>query len=278
MGYRDILLHLTEDKRSDEKTAVAFALARRSEAKVTALYTIPFANQFYYMGGHVPPTFIKQWADEALDAAEIARSRFEAAVEQAEIPAAWIQTEQRPVDAIERLGRQFDIAVVGQADPDADQFALNTLGTNGLAADLALSLGRPVVVVPYIGHYKLPLHSVVVAWDGGREATRAVHDAIPLLTKARSVRVLGIDADDEQKASAEALVRHLQHHGVAAKAHFLIAGDAATGEILLSTLADISADLLVLGAYGHGRLRETVLGGVTDTVLQGMTAPVFLSN
>lgn len=278
MSYCDILLHLTEDRRSDAKTALAFAVAGMTGGKVTALYTIPYANQFYYMGGHVPPVFLQQRLAEAMDNASLAKEAFEAAVEQADIEAAWMQTEMMPLDALQAHGRHFDITVAGQPDPDVDTFALDSLGTDGLPAGLALGLGRPVLVTPYIGRFQMPLASVVVAWNGSREATRAVHDALPILQRAKKVTVLVIDSDDEQRASARFLVKHLECHKVKAVAETRTGEDIGPGEALLSSLSDLGADLLVMGAYGHSRLRETVLGGMTDTIMDSMTVPVFLSN
>lgn len=278
MSYCDILLHLTDDKRSDVKTALAFALAGLTGGKVTALYTIPYANQFYYMGGHVPPAFLQQRLAEATDNAEMARKTFEAAVEQADVEAAWMQTEMMPLDALEAHGRHFDITVAGQPDPDVHPFALDSLGTDGLPAELALGLGRPVLVTPYIGRFRMALDSVVVAWNGSREATRAVHDAMPLLRRAKKVTVLAIGPDDEQLASVRTLAKHLERHKVNAVVETRMGDDIAPGEALLSSLSDLGADLLVMGAYGHSRLRETVLGGVTDTIIDSMTVPVLLSN
>lgn len=278
MSYRDILLHLTEDKRSDAKTAVAFSLAGIMDARVTALYTIPYANQFYYMGGHVPPVFLEQRVAEALDNADTARKGFETAVEQADLEAAWIQTERMPLEVLEAQGRHFDIAIVGQPDPDTDTFALNSVGTSGLPADLALGIGRPILVLPYIGHYDLRLNEVVVAWNGSREAARAVHDSLPLLQRAKGVTVLVINPDEDELTSAQLLVKHLERHAVKVTVQTRMTEDLAVGEALLSSLSDLSADLLVMGAYGHSRLRETVLGGMTDTIMGSMTVPVFLSN
>ena len=174
-----------------------------------------------------------------------------------------------------RLGATCDLAVVGQLNPDLDRARAET---GSLPADLALTLGRPVLVVPYIGSYPSPGNTVMVAWNGTREAARAVHDALPLLKAARSVTIFCIDPDPQQSDSAAALVKHLLHAGIAARTKHTLSGDMAVGDVMLSALADAGADLLVMGAYGHSRLRETVFGGVTATLLTSMTVPVLLSN
>jgi len=276
MRYSDILLHLTADKRSVEKTATAFALAKRYDARVQALYTLPFPSQIYYMGEYVPPSFFEQQIVEARQEAEKIRSRFEQDARSAGVAVDWAITEQLPVDALSQVGTAYDLAVVGHPDPDRDRTA-NT-GIDALPADLALALGRPVLVVPYIGNYPQPGNTVMVAWNGTREATRAVHDALPLLKTAKSAVILCIDPDPAQSESAKALVKHLGHSGIAAKLKHTTSAGMPVGDVLLSALADASADLLVMGAYGHSRLRETVFGGVTATLLDSMTVPVLLSN
>ncbi|MEK9969425.1 MAG: universal stress protein [Ferrovibrio sp.] len=276
MRYCDILLHLTADKRSREKSATALALAKRFDARVRALYTLPFPSQIYYMGEYVPPSFFEQQIGEARQDAEKVRNQFEQDARAAGVSVDWSVTEQLPVDALSQIGTTYDLTVVGQPDPDRDRTA-NT-GIDALPADVALALGRPVLVVPYIGSYPQPGQTVVVAWNGTREAARAVHDAMPLLKAAKNVTILCIDPEPPQTESANALVKHLSHSGIAAKVKHTAAADMAVGDVLLSALADASADLLVMGAYGHSRLRETVFGGVTATLLASMTLPVLLSN
>ena len=278
MNFCDILLHLTADQRSKEKTATALALAKRFGANVTALYTLPFPSQLYYMGDYVPPSFFQQQLDDARDQAEQAKQHFEHDVRAAGLSGEWIVSEAAPVEALTHYGVTCDLAVVGQPDPDREGLAADNPRVEALPAGLAVALGRPVLVVPYIGSYPHPGNTVVIAWNGTREAARAVHDALPLLKHARSVTVLSVDPEPDETESAAALVRHLERYGIAVKARHTTAGGMPVGDVLLSALADASADLLVMGAYGHSRLRETVFGGVTATLLDSMTVPVLLSN
>lgn len=276
MRYCDILLHLTADGRSAAKTITAFAIAKRFGSKVTAVYTLPFPSRIYYMGEYMPPHVIQEELDEARGAAQAERRSFEAAAREAGIMAEWIHSEETPSAALQLHGRSCDLAVVSQSNPDRSNDRAS--GVDALPGDLALALGRPVLVVPYIGDYAAPGHHIVVAWSNSREAARAVHDAMPLLLAAGSVTVLGIDADPQQQHSAAALMQHLSHYGIVARVKHTTAADLGVGEVLLSTLADENADLLVMGAYGHSRLREMALGGATYTILDSMTVPVLLGN
>ncbi len=275
MRYYDILLHLTDDERSREKAATALALAKRFDARVTAAYTLPFPQQLYYMGEYVPPSFFELQREEASQKAETIRNQFEQDARHAGVAAEWVVSQELPIDVLPRLGATCDLVVVGQPDPDLDR---GRTETGRLPADLALALGRPVLVVPYIGRYPSPGDTVMVAWNGTREAARAVHDALPLLKAAKSVTVFCIDPDPAQSESAAALAKHLLHAGIAAKVKHTMSADVSVGDVLLSALADAGTDLLVMGAYGHSRLRETVFGGMTATLLNSMTVPVLLSN
>jgi nucleotide-binding universal stress UspA family protein len=174
--------------------------------------------------------------------------------------------------------RYADLAIVGQADPDSDGLG----STEDLPVRVVMGAGRPVLVVPYAGKFATVGRRVLVAWNAGREATRAVNDALPLLEGASRVTVLavnprgGIHGHGELPGADIAL--HLARHGVRAEASALTSDDVEIGALLLSQAADLDADLIVMGAYGHSRLRELMLGGATREILRSMTVPVLLSH
>jgi nucleotide-binding universal stress UspA family protein len=123
---------------------------------------------------------------------------------------------------------------------------------------------------------------VLIAWDGTREATRALNDALPLMTQAKTVTVITVFAQQSEFERAHAglqrTVHHLERHGVAARAEESLRGDLAISDVLLSRAADLGADLLVAGAYHHSPLREALLGGVSRELLQHMTVPLLMSH
>jgi nucleotide-binding universal stress UspA family protein len=137
-------------------------------------------------------------------------------------------------------------------------------------------------VVPYAGTFKTIGQRVLVAWNAGREATRAVNDALPLLEGAAKVTVLAINPHGGLRGHGEVpgadIALHLARHGVRAEASAIKSDDVEIGALLLSQAADLNADLIVMGAYGHSRLREVVLGGATREILRSMTVPVLLSH
>lgn len=275
MRYSDILLHLSKDQRTVEKADVALALAKRFKASVTALYTLPYPMPPYYMGEYVPAEFYQQLYDESKAAAAQAKAAFETVAAKADVAARWVEVEQDSESAIRMIGRTCDLVVASQPDPNSP--ALER-GVQVELGDLALSLGRPLLAIPYIGKFATVGKRIAVAWNGSREAARAVHDALPLLQDASSIEIITVNPEPEVSASAASLIQHLLHYGIAARPNRVVVKDIGDGDAILSTLADTGADMLVMGVYGHGRLQEMVLGGTSRTILASMTVPVLLSN
>jgi len=278
MGYQDILLHLSDDARSAVKTDVALRLAQKFKAHLIGLYTVPPPVVPYYSGEFVPAVFIQQQVDESLAAAAKAQAAFEAATAREGVAAEWIVTEGPPIEAAASAARAVDLVVLGQPDPSPAENPVLAPAIGLLPHDIALSAGRPVLVLPYAGKFPSIGKRVMIAWSGTKEATRAVHDAMPFLKAADKVTVLSINADKSRGTPGATLARHLARHGVTIELANTVADDISVGEALLSTVADREVDLLVMGAYGHSRLREMVFGGVTETILDAMTVPVLLSN
>lgn len=184
-----------------------------------------------------------------------------------------------PLETLALNARYADLVITGQIDPDDP-----ASGTNpDLPARLAMASGRPVLVIPYAGTFPTIGENILVAWNASREATRAVQEALPLLQRAKKVRIVVFQegratptAHGEEPGADIAL--YLARHGVNAETSRLPAGDIAVGDALLSLITDTGADLLCMGAYGHSRLREIALGGVTYDILRHMTAPVLLAH
>jgi nucleotide-binding universal stress UspA family protein len=174
--------------------------------------------------------------------------------------------------------RYADLLVVGQADSEDP-------ATGALLQDLPESVILngccPVLVVPFAGHFAAIGNTVLVAWDGGMQAARAIRQALPLLACASRVvvaiadPVIGDDEHGEEPGADIAL--YLARQGVAVEV-LVVASGGDVGESLLAAADRVQADLLVMGAYGHARLREIMLGGATRTILQAATLPVLLSH
>ena len=170
--------------------------------------------------------------------------------------------------------RGFDLVVVEQVEPGRPP------SLNDLAGALLAESGRPVVVVPGIQRDSARFDRIVAAWDGSQAAARAIGDAAPLLARAKYVEIVAANAavlSQPVVNGGERIARRFARLGVEASFHRL-PGDGDPANLLLSHAADSSADMIVAGGYGHSRLREALMGGVTRTLLGSMTVPVFMSH
>ncbi len=228
------------------------------------------------MGG-VPASFIDEQRAESDKAASDAIARFDKVARRA-----GISFESRTsgmsvagaADTFGRMARRFDLAIVGQTEPD--KVAAEELIVEGALFDS----GRPVLVVPYIQKGGLKLDRVMVCWDGGRNAARALADAMPILRKAKAVDVVIVANDkgkDDELPGAD-IAQHLARHDLKIDLKRIVATDTDVANTLLSHAADTSADFIVMGGYGHSRLREFILGGATRGILSSMTVPVLMSH
>jgi nucleotide-binding universal stress UspA family protein len=216
-----------------------------------------------------------QAREKAAEIGHLIEHRFHERLKTAGISGKWLRVEAEPAAAFAAHARFVDLAIVGQNDPDRPFVGASVPVT------AIMQSGRPVLVVPYTGDIKSVGHNILIGWKEGREATRAVNDALPLLTRARMAAVLTIDREDASYDNAETsskIVLHLARHGVNAFAKHTVSDDVPDGDVILNWASDTGADLIVVGGYGHSRASEFVLGGVTRTLLKAMTVPVLFSH
>lgn len=277
MNIKDILVYADASDGFESRLNYSIALAQSSSAHLTALYIVPRYAVHAYVGMSMDPGIIQQTNEREWDEARATQQKFEKMTKSSDIDIEWRVEEGDAAHHINSHGRYFDLVVLGQTNPDWDD-ALFT----GLADDLVISLGRPALVVPYDGALAKPANRILVAWDGSHSAARAINDAMLFLKAGDQVEVMTISSDkvtlDEGDIPAVDISLHLARHGVKATAKSLHAENISAGGLILSHAGDFGADLLVMGAYGHSRFRELVLGGVTRNVLKHMTLPVLMSH
>jgi nucleotide-binding universal stress UspA family protein len=280
MTFKDLLVHVDNTEACEGRLRAALALADAQGAHLTGLALAAETSMPSYIGGQLPPEILDMQRQQALERGRAAASRFAKAVQGSGRPVDCRIVESLDIDVTRVMiqhARHADLVVLGQPDPEEDE-----TGLRQTLEEVILACGRPALVVPYIGAAKTLGERVVVAWDAGREAARAVNDALPILQRAKQVTVLsinprpGFDGHGEEPGADIAL--HLARHDVKVEVQHSQGEEIAIGQALLSRLADRGADLLVMGVYGHSRLRELVLGGATRTILQNMTVPVFMSH
>jgi nucleotide-binding universal stress UspA family protein len=277
MSLKDVLVHVGTDAACPSRVEVAARLAAWHDAHLTGLHVMAFPPIPGYIAAELPRQVHEIQARHLREHAEQARHLFDSAVRAAGAPRVeWRVEEGDILETARRHGRYFDLVVVGQGiDVDDPTGALAVL-----PEELALSIGRPVLVIPRYGTFAALGDRVLVGWNASREAARAVNDALPLLQRAQQVTVLSVDPGDhpDQRLPGADITLHLARHGVNAVADQTRGADISVGDVILSRAADVGADLIVCGAYGHSRLREMVLGGATRHQLQHMTVPVLMSH
>ena len=280
MSYKDLLVVLGSDAASRGRMALAAALSERFAAHLVGLYPFPVPDIPRTLGYYNPALFdpiFRELREKAQEVCDREREAFEHAASLRGLSAEWRVTEGLEADPAVHA-RYVDLTILGQLDPDGGDTEL----IRPRPELVALASGRPILAVPYAGQFETVGQRVLIGWNATREATRAVNDAMPLLAGADVVTVLTIDAREGPDAHGELpgadISLHLARHGVKATIERTVSAGVPAGEVLLSRAADLGADLLVIGAYGHSRMRELLLGGATRSILQSMTVPVLMSH
>ena len=274
---KDLVVNLTGGTAQDFAADYAISMAKLFAAHVGG---VGFVYEPVIPGsllGGIPTDLIEAQREENAKTAKAAVARFDAAAKQAGVSA-----ESRILDAsIEgaadlfgRIARRFDISVVGQARPKEG-------ATEELLIEGALfESGRPVVVVPFVQTQGIRLERVLVCWDGSRPATRAIADALPFLQRAKAVDIVAVSGErgKGRELAGTNMARHLARHGITVELKRVNAGDGDVAAAIRAHAVERGADFMVMGGYGHSRLREFILGGVTRTFLASSTIPVLMSH
>jgi nucleotide-binding universal stress UspA family protein len=274
---KDIIVNLSVGNRASHVGEYAISVAAAFDAHLTGLAfrydpMVPVTG-----AGYIPAEVIETQERDNAAETRCAIERFEAASKRAGIAAAPLTLSASVAgagDQFGRLARCFDLCIVGQAEPEKSV-------VEQLIAEAALfESGRPVIVVPYIQNAPLKLDRVMACWDGSRAAARAIADAMPLLERAGSIEVLIVANEPGKQDEIEGadMAGHLARHGLKVEVTRTPAGGTDVADVILSHAADTGTDFIVMGGYGHSRLREFVLGGVTRSIFRAMTAPVLMAH
>lgn len=283
MSYKTVLAYFDREPGVKGLSDYALSLAETPGAHLIGLAVLPsFVD--------VPPaeTGTQILIDELREAYRAKATRMRAIFE-ANRPLQTVNTEWRigdpgfrhATEAVAEHGQGADLIVASQDNPDRRE-----AGYRDIAGLLAVEAARPILLVPHQGYPAGPAKRIVVAWDGSREASRAVFDALPMLRHALEVTLVSIQSWPERegtlapvrKQQGEDICSALSRHGVNCELSLKAPSDEGIGQVLLATAERHSAELLVMGGYGHSRFREMIFGGVTRYVLQHMTIPVLLSH
>ncbi|MEJ8823615.1 universal stress protein [Variovorax humicola] len=280
MTYPTILVHLDRTGAFCQRADLAAGWAQAHGSHLVGLISTGLID------GIIPAEEILSGAtDYIAECAEYLRHRAEAiSLEFRELLSAHgpLSYEVRlidstTVDAVVRHGRTSDLVVLGQRDDDE----VKDITTRDLPQRVVMEVGRPVLLVPYAGHFEGVPKNVAVAWDGSRESAVALRAAVPAMRQASKVTLVSCravhDDSSEERLLVPDMLAFLTRHGVHATAESDVT-EIGVGDALLSRLSDLGADLLVMGGYGHSRFRELMLGGVTRQILAQMTVPVLMTH
>ena len=271
---KDIIVNLSVGAKANSASDYAISLAAALNAHLTGIIFLYGPTMPVSRAGYVPPELeVIERHNEA--AVKAIRESFTAASTRAGVKAESLTVSASLVSAGDQFGqiaRRFDLAVVGQAEPE-------TKMENIIEAALFDS-GGPVIIVPYIQKTPLKLDHIMVCWDASRAAARAIRDAMPFLRRAGRIEVVIVTNERGKQDQIERpdIGAHLTRHGLNVAIRRMPLGDVDVASLLLSHAADEDVDFIVMGGYGHSRLREFVLGGVTRSMLRTMTAPVLMSH
>jgi nucleotide-binding universal stress UspA family protein len=274
---KDIVVNLSVGEGDSFAGEYGVSVAAAFDAHITGvafLYDpiIPVSG-----AGYIPADVIEQQERANAAATKAALERFSKIADSAGVSAAPVTLSASfagAADQFSRIARRFDLAIVGQAEPE-------TSGVEEVIVEATLfEAGRPIIIVPYIQATPFKVDNVMVCWDGSRAATRAIGDAMPLLEKAGRVELVIVANERGKQDEIEGadMGEHLARHGLKVEVKRTVLGDIDVADVLLSHAADAGTDFIVMGGFGHSRLREFVLGGVTRSILRSMTAPVLLSH
>jgi nucleotide-binding universal stress UspA family protein len=267
---KDILVHVDGTRAGERRIAYAFDLAERHHARLTGLHVTAPAD----VPPHYKPSMVERVAtDIAQRSAEDARTAealFKSAASKRSAQALWQALEGGMSRQICELAQWSDLVVLGQYESEgaAERHPLS------LAEDVAVACGRPVLVVPAaIG--KGQIRRALIAWDGGREAVRALHDALPLLHQAKAVAEIA--TIDEPASNLEPLLEHLRRHQIGVEGGVHLHASGSVAGLLVDRLKQGHFDLLIMGASGHAAWLEFLFGGTTPSALMNASTPVLIS-
>jgi nucleotide-binding universal stress UspA family protein len=273
---KDMVVNLSIDANDDATRDYAISLARLFGAHLAgvAFAVEPVPPAILAEGG--PPEWFDELMREAEASADAAVARFNEAIRGSGILAEARRLTTSALDCgnlFSSIARRFDVSIIRQNEPDKNS-------PNSLMIEAALfDSGRPVLVVPYVQRGPAKLDRGLVCWDGSRNSARAVGDAMPLLERAKAVEIVIVgDRSKSREIPGADIAKHLARHGVNVEVKEIVAPDLDAANVILSHAADVSADFMVMGGYGHSRLREFILGGVTRSILNTMTLPTLMSH
>lgn len=270
-GIRSILVHVDHSAHVSNRIAAAIGVGERLGATVNVQYCVMRGVQLYPMAGM--PVHVQQSIAESDGQRRRATRNIVANSNSAACKLQWSEDAVSGPAEFAARARYADLCILGQENPDDDQSADIW---SGFVTDVIVDSGQPSLVLPWIPLPDVIGRRIVIAWKNTRESARAVTAALPFLSMAEEVHLVGCGQHAHLELAA--LQGRLERHDIRASLCDLAEDEREVGEALLSVAGDRGADLLVMGCYGHSRAREWMAGGTTKSILRAMTVPVLMSH
>ena len=277
--YKDILVHVPTERpmRAVVEGSISLAASLNAHVDAVAVGYVASSTAYVMEGGAAVAAVFEMERERAVERAEAALAVFKSEAANADISYTCHPLGAIPVDAAGSLGemaRLHDLSVVLQPDPGQVSF------DNEIPREILFQAGGPVLFLPYTFRGGFKAKRIGICWDGSRVAARALRDAATFLSRAEDIAIIAINEADtvSGEVSANHLAKHLGRRGLSTRTISLSATRADIQPTILSLAADENLDLLVMGGYGHSRLQERFLGGVTRAMLDAMTIPTLMSH
>ncbi len=277
MAIKHILVHVEPGLTSETRLNYAIAMAKHFQARLTGLtVTLPPSEIPATMTGDAQ--LFNAAVETAEESAALARQQFEKLMLSSGLVTHWRNGEGNPAEVVSAEAGRADLLILGgrsHRELDGGFYLLNP-------ADVVLTCGRPVIVVPELAPAAFDIKRILLAWTNTKEAARAAHDALPFLREAEEVMLTQVTSAETRRYRYEIYIGdmadHLRAHGVNLTVHTLHSDTVSAGGLLANFAAERRADLIVAGAYGHSRMREWALGGVTASLLSAAPVPCLFSH
>ena len=279
MKYKNILLHLDNSSGCRNRLEVAFGLAQKFDASLTGMLVVPTYVVPSYIEAQISVDVMTDVTEKALARARETVAGYQQLADKAGVTLQAEVVEGEIIPILREHSKYADLLILGQdhpEDPDNNSY--------GLADVLLFDGACACLVVPHSGKLETPGSRVLLTWNASRESAHALREAMPLLTRADDVVVLSSEPDDGNyemangHPHAQALMNLLSSHGINAVSSGFGDADLGASEAIIGQAADMNADLIVMGAYGHARLREIILGGVTRDLLKRAPTCLLLAH
>lgn len=276
MAIKDLAVAYNASDNADMAVDFALQMCRKYQATLTAIYAVSpvrfEGNVGRWISDDIKETLRKAETELTKSIESSFKKRAAAIAPGSDVT--FIAGEGQPNVVLARQARYHDILLMGQFSAPGD--AARPIR----AGDLVLRTGRPLIIVPHAYKVRPFQEYAVVGWDGSREAARALSDAMQILETKKRLDVVSVRAAGatQPPAQSDAIVRHLERHGVDARNVALNASREGVGQTLVDYCAEHGPDVFVMGAYGHTKLREDLFGGVTRRIMENMTVPVLMSH